>query len=80
MDLGAFRRYLQEYVQEAIEHSNGTTASISEFLWMERVGGRFTRQRVEKQKALDEARRAFDQYRHWPVDIVLSHLGVERTK
>jgi hypothetical protein len=80
MDLGVYRRYLQEYVQAAIEKSNGTAAGISERLWENKVGGRFTRFRVEKQKALDEARRAFDEYRHWPVDIILSHLGVERTK
>jgi len=77
MDLGAYRRYLEAYVLEAVEQSNGTTAQISEILWSKKVGGWLTRQRLEKQKALDEARKAFDDHRHWPVEIILSHLGIQ---
>jgi hypothetical protein len=78
MDLSAYQRYLQEYVLEAMQNSDGTTAKISEYLWNKNVGGLLTRQKAEKQKALIEARRAFDEYRHWPVDIILSHLGISR--
>jgi len=78
MDLSAYQRYLKEYVLEAVQNSDGTTAKISEYLWSKSVGGLLTRQKPEKQKALTEARRAFDEYRHWPVDIILSHLGISR--
>ena len=78
MDLGLYRRYLQDFVTEALNNSDGTPAKVSEYLWSKQVGGFLTRHKVEKQKALNEARRAFDEYRHWPVEIILSHLGVER--
>jgi hypothetical protein len=78
MDLGAYQRYLESYVKEAVERSDGTTARISEILWSMKVGGFLTRQRAEKQKAIDEARKAFDDHRHWPVEIILSHLGIQR--
>jgi hypothetical protein len=32
--------------------------------------------REEKQRALADARQAFDEHRHWPLEIVLRHLGV----
>lgn len=78
MDIGVYRRYLTEYVLEALDNSDGTTTRVSEYLWGKKVGGLLTRHRLEKQKALEEARRAFDQYRHWPVEIILSHLGIEK--
>lgn len=77
MSLGLYRRFLEEYVTEAIRHSSGTNASVSEYLWSQQAGGLFTRHKAEKQKALNEARRAFDEYRHWPLEIILSHLGIE---
>ncbi len=75
MDL--FRRYLEEYVKEAIENSNGTNAGVSEYLWAKREPGKLTSNRDIRIKALHEARRAFDEYRHWPQLIILSHLGFE---
>jgi hypothetical protein len=78
MDLGVYRRSLEAYVEEALEHSDGTAANISAYLWSKKVGGWLTRHRAEKQKALEEARKAFDEHRHWPVEIILSHLGIER--
>lgn len=78
MDLGLYQRYLAEFVNEAIQNSDGTTAGIAAYLWEKKVGGFFVTHRQEKNRALDAARRGFDEHRHWPVDIVLSHLGVER--
>jgi hypothetical protein len=42
-----------------------------------KVSGFLVRNRAEKQKALEDARNAFDSHRHWPVEIVLSHLGIK---
>jgi hypothetical protein len=75
MDL--FHRYIEEFAREAIANSNGTPKGISEYLWAKREAGRFARHRDEKNKALAELRRAFDEYRHWPLSIILSHLGIE---
>lgn len=80
MDLGIYRRALEAYVKEALDNCDGSAAGISEYLWSKKVGGRLTRHRLEKLKALDEARKAFDEHHHWPVEIILSHLGVEVKK
>lgn len=80
MDIRLYRKYLQEYVNEAIRNSNGTNRSISEHLETIQVKGLFVAHREEKRRALEEARNAFDKNRHWPLEIILSHLGVERTE
>ena len=77
MDIGLYRQYLQQYVQEALENSNGTTAGIAEYLHAKNVSGLLVRHKDEKRRALADAQKAFDDHRHWPLDIVLSHLGVE---
>jgi len=76
MDLKAYRHYLEQFVREALEKSDSTNAGISSYLWEKKVSGLLVRHRQEKQKALNEARKAFDEHRHWPVEIVLSHLGI----
>ena len=76
METGLYRRYLKEYVKEAVDNSDGTTVGISAYLWEKKVTGLLVRDKKEKTKALDEARRAFDEHRHWPVPIVISHLGL----
>jgi hypothetical protein len=77
MDLRLYRRYLNEYVKEALENSNGTAAGASAYLWEKKISGILVQHKVEKNKALAEARRAFDEHRHWPVSIIISHLGLD---
>ena len=77
LNIGIYRQCLQEIVQEAITHSDGSNAGISEYLWSVKISGWFTRNKTEKRKALEEARKAFDEHRHWPLDIVISHLGLD---
>ena len=72
-----YRRYLQEYIQEAIENSNGSNAEISSYLWEKNLGRILVSNKTEKQRALADARRAFDDHRHWPRKIILSHIGIE---
>jgi hypothetical protein len=80
MDIGAYRRILEQYVREAIKNSDGTASGIAQYLNSITPPGRFTSHRLEKQTALREAIKAFDDHRHWPVNIILSHLGVETDK
>jgi hypothetical protein len=77
MDIGLYRRLLQEYVQEAYENSDGSPAGMADYLRSIIVSGRFVRNRVEKQAARQEALKAFEEHRHWPLEIIFSHLGVE---
>ena len=77
MDIGLYRRYLNEYIREALLNSDGTNAGMSGYLWEKQVGGWLVTHKTERQRALADARRAFDEHRHWPVEIVLSHLGVD---
>jgi len=78
MDIGLYRKYLQKYLKEAIEKSDGTKSGIAEYLSMIKVGGRFTRDKQEKETALRDVRNAFDEHRHWPLEIIISHLGVDK--
>lgn len=77
LNIGIYRQCLQEIVQEAITHSDGSNAGIAEYLSSVTVSGWFTRNKTEKRKALEEARKAFDEHRHWPLEIVISHLGLD---
>ena len=77
MDIGVYRSYLKEIVKEALENSNGTNSGISEYLHMKTVRRFLTRNRSEKLLAIEDARKAFDEHKHWPVEIVISHLGLD---
>jgi hypothetical protein len=78
MDFKVYQEYLQRYIDEAILNSDGSNRGISEYLWAQQVKGRFARHRQERLRALTDARRAFDEHRHWPLEIVLSHLGLKK--
>jgi hypothetical protein len=78
MDVKMYRQYLQQYVNDAIRNSDGSNSSISEYLDSIQIGRFFVRHREEKRRAVAEAKAAFDKNRHWPLEIVLSHLGIER--
>ena len=77
MDIGAYRQALEQFVMDALANSDGTHAGISNYLWNQKVSGPFVPHKAEKQKALDDARQAFDEHRNWPVNIILSHLGIK---
>lgn len=79
MDIGAYRQALEKYVTEAVHNSDGTHSGISGYLWEIKIS-RFTLNRYEKQRALEDARHAFDDHRQWPVEVVLSHLGLKAVK
>jgi hypothetical protein len=77
MDHTLYKRYLNEYVRQAVQASDGSVRSIAEELGTIHVGGLLVQHKEEKKRALADARRAFDEHRHWPLEIILSHLGVE---
>jgi hypothetical protein len=80
MDIGLYRSYLEQYVRDALANTDGSRSQISEYLWSLKVSGLFVRNKDERKRALEDARRAFDEHKHWPVEIVLSHLGITAEK
>lgn len=77
MNIILYQQYLKQYIMDAIGNSDGSNADIATQLWAKKVSGIFVRHKEEKTRALDDARKAFDEHRHWPLEIVLSHLGLE---
>ena len=76
MDLVHYQQYLKQYISEAIQQSDGSNRGIAEHLSTIQIKGPVVLHREEKQRALADARQAFDEHRHWPLDIVLRHLGI----
>ena len=79
MDIGAYRQALEKYVTDAVQNSDGTHRGISSYLWNIKIS-RLTVNRYEKQRALEDARHAFDDHRQWPIEVILSHLGLKSQK
>jgi hypothetical protein len=79
VDIGAYRQAREKYVSEALQKSDGTHSGISGYLWNIKLS-RLTLNRYEKQRALEDARRAFDEHRQWPIDVILSHIGLKTLK
>jgi hypothetical protein len=76
MDLVRYKQYLKQYIVEALQQSDGSTRGIAEHLSMIQIKGLLVMHREEKKRALADARQAFDEHRHWPLEIILKHLGV----
>jgi hypothetical protein len=79
VDIGAYRQALEKYVTDAVQNSDGTHRGISSYLWNIKIS-RLTVNRYEKQRALEDARHAFDNHRQWPIEVILSHLGLKSQK
>lgn len=77
MELGEYRKWVEQYVKDALQKSDGTNAGIAEYLSMVKPAGRFSPHREEKNLALTDVRKAFDEHRHWPLSIIISFLGIE---
>ena len=78
MDGKLYQQYLSQYVREAIEQSDGSVRQITERLHERVVKGAIVPHRVEKERALADAQAAFAKHAHWPLEIILSHLGLAR--
>ncbi|MBN1145975.1 MAG: hypothetical protein JXA78_01870 [Anaerolineales bacterium] len=77
MNRQIYQQYLQEYIDKAARDSDGSVRGIYEQLSQMQVKGPLARNREEKRRALADAQQAFLQHSHWPLEIILSHLGVE---
>jgi hypothetical protein len=79
MNRELYQKYLQQFVAEAIQKSGGSNREIYELLSEMRVKGLLVLHREEKRRALEDAQKAFDEHRHWPLEIILSQLWIENT-
>jgi hypothetical protein len=77
MDGAAYRSALNKYVKEAIQNGGSSNARVYEYLSTIKVGRFLVKNKIEKERALADACKAFDEHRHWPQDIVLSQLGLD---
>jgi hypothetical protein len=77
MDQKIYRQCLREYLRAALQKSDGSNAGVSNYLMQQVLPGRFTRHRAEKVRALGDLQRVFAEHRHWPVDMVLTYLGIK---
>ena len=57
MNIEVYRQYLQQLIREALDNSDGTSSEISQYLWGKKVSGLLVRNKAEKQKALEDARK-----------------------
>jgi hypothetical protein len=78
MDIGAYRTAVQNYVRQALEHTDGSNKQISEYLWSLSVPRFLARSKTEKRQALADARKAFDDHSYWPLEVILTQLGVDK--
>lgn len=77
MDIGVYRQQVEKLVREALGNSDRSISGISEYLSMQEVKGLIVRHKTEKRRALEDVRKAFDEHRNWPLNIILSHLGLD---
>lgn len=78
MDIGAYRTAVQNYVKLALENTDGSNKQISEYLWSVSVPRFLARNKTEKRRALADVRKAFDDHAYWPLEVILTQLGVDK--
>jgi len=71
-----YRQYMVQYIREALANTDGSNSRVGEYLGGIIIKGWFVKNKIEKQRAVADARAAFDEHRHWPLDIILSQLGI----
>ena len=77
MDTEKYRQFLCRFILEAQANSDGTNRGIAAYLQEITIKkGFWVQNKVEQTRALADARTAFEEHRHWPLEIILSHLGI----
>lgn len=77
MNHSLYEKYRLQYLKEAIEASDKTTREIYRALTEIPPPGRFSFHKHEKLRAVNDLLGTFADRRHWPLDIILSHLGID---
>lgn len=77
MNYDIYRKYVKEYLLEAIRNGGSATRSIYTAIVETPLPGRFARHRDERRRALQDIKEAFEGHLHWPLEMILSHLQVD---
>lgn len=80
MDYKLYDQFMHAYLKEALLTGHAKPAEIAAYLDEIPLPGRFTRHKEERMRALHTVRQAFTEHRHWPLTIILSHLGIDPQK
>lgn len=80
MDHKLYYQYMHEYIKGALVSGHNKPTEIARYLDEISLPGRFTRNKEERIRALYAVRQGFNEHRHWPLDIILSHLGIDPEK
>ena len=80
MDHKLYNHYMHEYLKAAMASGHSKPVEIAKYLDEISFPGRFARNKEERIRALREVRQAFNEHRHWPLEIILSHLGIDPEK
>jgi len=80
MDHKLYSQYMHIYLKEALVNGNSKPVEIARYLDEIPLPGRFARNKEERIRALQAVRQAFNEHRHWPLEIILSHLGIDLEK
>jgi hypothetical protein len=77
MDYKLYNQFILAYLKEALLNGRTKPVEIAAYLDVIPLPGRFARNKEERIRALRAVRQAFTEHRHWPLDIILSHLGID---
>jgi hypothetical protein len=77
MDYKLYNQFIHTYLKEAWLNGRTKPAEIAAYLDEIPLPGRFARNKTERIRALVAVRQAFTEHRHWPLEIILSHLGID---
>jgi hypothetical protein len=80
MDHQQFQKFRLQYFRTAYQNSDHSPRGIYTALTEIAPPGRFTFHREEKTRALRELREELEGRRHWPLEIVLSQMGFEKSE
>ena len=72
-----FTQYLNQYTLEALEEANDNVAEATDYLEKMKNAGLFSKNRKEKNAALERVRKVFSSSRERSLYIVLKSLGLD---
>jgi hypothetical protein len=77
MDHKLVQKYLEDYTLEALEHAEDDVSDAADYLKKVRKAGILTRNRAERNIALERVKKIFDSSRGRSLYIVLKSLGLD---
>jgi len=77
MDHNLFLKYLEEYTLEALEQARDDVSNAADYLEKMKPAGIMSKNRAEKNAALERVRKNFSSSRERSLYVVLKSLGLD---